>query len=187
MRTARVLAVLVAASLCAGALAELRPVNSVTPTKPFYFQCKATKQGVLATEGPSPRWNGDQVGLDLEWRAESPVDRATGMATGRTQFIPLQITRPVGPASPQFLAALATNEIFAEVLIQFPQDAAGAVWYEIKLQNARLTMVRQFVAPPPGDPNGTPILLESIALRYQKITVRHVTSNREATADSSGL
>jgi type VI secretion system Hcp family effector len=185
MRTTRVLAVLFAASLCAGALAQLRIATTVN--KPFYFRCKATKQGVLATEGTGPRWNGYQVGLDLEWRAESPVDRASGLPTGRTQFIPLQITRPVGPASPQFLQALATNEIFSEVLIQFPQDAAGTVWYEIKLQNVRLTMVRQFLAPPPGDPNGAPLLQESIALRYQKITVRHVPSNREATADSSGI
>lgn len=188
MRLARCLLIVCAASLCVTALAQPRlQAGGISASRPFYFQCKATKQGVFATEGAAPRWNGFQIGCDMVWRAEVPNDRATGLAAGKTQFIPLQITRPVGPASPQFLQALATNEVFSEVLIQFPQDTAGTVWYEIRLTNARLTQVRQFIQAPPGEPNSPPMLLEDVALRYQKITVRHIPSNREAMADSGAL
>lgn len=189
MQSMRVFVMFIAASLCVSALAQPRLLTTgqLQPqAKSFYFQCKGAKQGQFASEGPTPRWAGYQVGLDLEWRAEAPVDRATGLATGRTQLVPLVIVRPVGPASPLFLAALASNEMLPQVTIQFPQnDAAATVWYEITLQNARVASLRQYLAVPPGgNPAGPLQLLEAITLRYQKITIRHVPTNREAVADN---
>jgi len=178
MPSMRVFVLFIAAGLCVSALAQPRILTPGQPqarSRPFLVQCTGAKQGQFPAES----------GLDLEWRAEAPMDRATGLPTGRTQLVPLMIVRPVGPASPLFLAALATNEVLPQVKIQFPQnDAAATVWYEIILNNARVASLRQYLAVAPGDnPIGPLQLLEAVTLRYQKITIRHLPTNRETVAD----
>jgi len=151
------------------------------PAGGFYFMAKGSKQGTLATERAGGKWDRHQVGLSFDFRAESPTDRATGLATGQVQYMPLTITREVGPASPQFLNALPTNEIFPQVLLQFLKGSMqGEVWYEITLQNCRLTRVRQYMGLPPGAAQGPQMLLEELVFTYQTLTSHHVAGNTTA-------
>jgi type VI secretion system Hcp family effector len=184
MSPARLAVLLALVTLCGCVLAQPRVLGQ-PQSQLLYFQCKGTKQGQFASEGPAPRWVGWQAGLDLEFKADAPVDRATGLPTGRLQLTPLQIVRAVGPASPQLLAALSTNEVLSQVIIHFPPGPNDSAWYEMTLYNARVVSLRQYLAPAPGEAATGPLrLLEAISLRYQRLTQRHVASGRETMVDN---
>jgi type VI secretion system secreted protein Hcp len=49
----------------------------------------------------------------------SPRDPATGQASGKRQHKPVVITREWGTSMPQFLAAVATNEVLTKLTMEF--------------------------------------------------------------------
>lgn len=153
----------------------------------FYMKVNGTKQGLLKGEATEAQWQGWLPCLDLDYKAELPMDRDTGMATGVVQQLPVTITKRLGVASPQLFQALMTNEMLKQVDLSFVRtrpDGQREVYYTITLKNANLSQLRLFRSTglagerPAGE-------YEQVSFRYQTITVKHMLGNTEATADGS--
>jgi type VI secretion system Hcp family effector len=99
--------------------------------------------------------------------ASSPVDPATGQATGKTQFGQLTITKAFGASDPQFLQALAAHEVLKTVEIDFV-TSSGSPWQKVVLTNAlAVDMQRQTLEL--DDAKKTSMLADTIAMTYQKL------------------
>ena len=83
----------------------------------------------------------------------SPRDPASGLPTGKRHYQPVTIVKSWGAASPQGLTAWATNEVLAEVDIEFTrQSPTGeeAVHQTVRLTNASLAQIARFTGRPDG-------------------------------------
>jgi type VI secretion system Hcp family effector len=162
-------------------------VDANAPLPEFYFMVTGTKQGKLKGESTRAKWAEHLVGMGLDFEAKTPTAAARTVATGKTQYQPLAITRRVGVASPQLFQALATNEILATVALKFvalSAEGAEEVYYTITLKNAMVVALSQFLGPPDGAwplPLG---LMETVSLRYQSITLEHLKGGTVAIGDA---
>jgi type VI secretion system secreted protein Hcp len=69
-------------------------------------------------------------------------DAASGLPTGKRQHKPVVITHELGGSSPQFLNALATNEVLDEVVINFfrmERTGQEVNYYTVKLTDANVS------------------------------------------------
>jgi type VI secretion system secreted protein Hcp len=117
----------------------------------------------------------------------SPRDAATGQASGKRQYQPLVIRKEIDAASPQFLQAVATNEVLVSVAIEFlASDADGeeAVVYTVELTNATAVTFEQSVdTAETGGPLVDTRLLERISFVFQRITVSSVAGETSFSDD----
>jgi type VI secretion system Hcp family effector len=114
-----------------------------------------------------------------EIRLNSVVHDATARPAtvgGRRQLNPIEVTKPIGPASPQLRQALTTSETLREVVISFQRPGGGPgkqkAAEKIVLTNARIVGIR-------NASNG----LEEISFTYEQILVTYVTGGTTATDD----
>jgi type VI secretion system secreted protein Hcp len=145
-----------------------------------YIAVKGTKQGQFKGESTratrKDKWMqvlAFQMGLHL------PLDAATGQASGKRQYKPVTITKEWGAASPQGLAACASNESLSDVAVEFlktKQDGQEYVYQTVTLTDALLVAVERFTRQqdgtlllPPG-PAET-LELESWSFTFGKIEV----------------
>jgi type VI secretion system secreted protein Hcp len=145
-----------------------------------YIAVKGNKQGQFKGESMrvtrKEKWMqvlAFQMGLHL------PLDAATGQASGKRRHKPVTITKEWGAASPQGLAACATNEALTEVAIEFlktKQDGQEYVYQTVTLTDAVLVAVERFtrqqdgtllLSPGPADT----LELESWSFTFRKIEV----------------
>lgn len=113
----------------------------------FYITVQGQKQGDFKNEAPREKHKGKIPGIAFSFEALSPRDSASGQASGKRQYKPLQITKQIGATSPQFFQALTTNETLPTVLLEFVKtDPNGEeyVYYTIKLVNASVASIRQY-------------------------------------------
>ena len=105
---------------------------------------------------------------------------ASGMATGRTQAQPVTIVKQTGASSPQFLMALATNEMLKTVTIEFLAINANGeeyVDYVVTLRNVVLSSFKQKTEVSINEKSGSRftntsnMLQDEIRLSYQTIEV----------------
>jgi type VI secretion system Hcp family effector len=97
-------------------------------------------------EGPEDTKSSDHTERSrltrFSWTTLSPVDSATGMASGKRQTQPVVITKPMGTATPFFKSAQASGKILSGVKIYFVQHHAGAAdsnLIVIEMANAKIT------------------------------------------------
>ena len=97
------------------------------------------------------------------------------------------LTHSVGPSSPQFFAALVTNEVLTKVHVQLYRSATSSdatPLYVIDLTNARVVRVRmvsQEDSPSQPQPRSGP--QEEIAMTFARIEVQS-TAGRTVANDS---
>ena len=145
---------------------------------------KGQKQGNFKGESARQAYQDKMEASAFVLEITSPRDAASGQASGRRQFKPLQITKQIGAASPQFLQALATNEVLPTVTLDFlktNQNGEEYVYYTIKLTNATVASVRQYT---PGGGGGGAAgakhtgaadapQMEDISFSFQKIEIEN--------------
>jgi type VI secretion system secreted protein Hcp len=152
----------------------------------FYVTIVGAKQGAFHGETDDERHRGKLVGLayDLPVSAQGSGSGKTGMSG----FGPVRFTRRWGPASPQFLTALATNEALSTAIFEFERatdEGERQVFQRVTLFGARVTEVRAFLdleAEPSALMSLPP--LEEVALSCRGILVENViagTSGRIGT------
>jgi type VI secretion system secreted protein Hcp len=160
----------------------------------FYMKVTGTKQGVFKHEGSMGvgPWGPDAMPcLSMTYEAKSPTDAATGMATGKTQFLPLTVTKEWGAASPQLFQALLTNEVLKDVTLSFVQttpEGAKQMYFTITLKNAVITNYRMRAGQAARTAEGTGANqaaydtheVEDISFRYESITVTSATGGTTA-------
>lgn len=118
----------------------------------------------------------------LQHKVEVPTHRQTGAATGETVHGPLVITKPMDRASPQLQRLLNEHgELAGELHFYRTRDGKRNHWYTIAFEDARLVSLHTHkeMALDMGDRPD----LETLEIRYRKITWSHKEANQEAVAD----
>ena len=147
---------------------------------PFYARIRGDKQGDFKGESSSPQRSGWIECLDFALEVDSPIDMATGQASGKRQWRPIEITKKRGASSPQFLQALVTNEVLSTVLLEFEavlKDGMEGTYYVIQLTDALVTGVRQYIGSARGESTVDTLELERIALTFRQITCTYKDGN----------
>ena len=182
------LVVVTASIVCICAAASI-----ASAAAPIMLSVKGTKQGQFKGEGARDPSKMEAVAFSME--ITSPRDVASGQASGRRQYKPLQITKRIGPSSPQFVQAVTTNEVLQTVTLDFVKTNANGeeiVFYSIKLTNASVASVRQHTASDASGgatsakhtgADGGADQLEDIAFTFQKIEIQNNESKTMATDD----
>lgn len=166
----------------------------------FYMKTNATKQGILKGESTRAQWKDQVPCISMLWEARTPTDAATGLVTGKTQHLPLTVTKEWGASSPQYLQAMLTNEVLKEVTLSFVKaDPQGteSVYFTITLRNAtvidyRMRAGEAAATVDTGTARHTAAYgtqeLEDISFRYESITVTagSGTGKTETTGEARG-
>jgi type VI secretion system secreted protein Hcp len=121
---------------------------------PGYLSVKGARQGQFKGESTRANRNDWIPILAFEMSVESPRDAATGQASGKRQYKPVKITKEWGEASPQALAACATNEVLTTVALEFLRigpDGNEYTYQTVNLTNAAISGVFRFKGEPPED------------------------------------
>jgi type VI secretion system secreted protein Hcp len=110
-----------------------------------YMTINGSKQGRFkGNSGKSGRHGWIEV-LSCSYSVQSPRDAATGQASGKRVHKPVQIVAEWGTATPQLFQALVSNEVLAEVTIDFVdtnKDGKSYVRQTKKLVNATISSLR---------------------------------------------
>ena len=109
---------------------------------------------------------------------------AASASTGRSAFV-----KEWGAASPQFFQALCTNEILKSVLFEFVKvDANGEeyVFHTIRLTNASVSEIEQYIEDVPGSAAHDARPLEKISMTFQKIELENKDGKTTAVDDWFG-
>jgi type VI secretion system secreted protein Hcp len=142
----------------------------------FYVTIQGKKQGQFKGESLRERKPGQIPALRFAYQIKLPRDAATGLASGRPQHLPLTITKEWGAASPQLFQALVTNEVLESVLFEFVQigtEGAEEVYYTIKLTDATIADLKQYLDQTKQDAGFATHAFEDVSFTYQTIEVQH--------------
>jgi type VI secretion system secreted protein Hcp len=171
--------------LAAAAVIIFVSATSANAAHNIIVSAKGQKQGNFKGESARQAYQDKMEASAFVLEITSPRDAASGQASGKRQFKPLLITKQVGAASPQFLQALATNEVLQTVTLDFlktNQNGEEYVYYTIKLTNATVASVRQYT---PGTGAGGAAggskhaaahdapQMEDISFSFQKIEIEN--------------
>jgi len=168
----RALALAVAATLLALAAWQVvapRPattnVGAATGGVHITMTVQGHKQGNFkGDDNPAPKKLGIITVVGYPYEVTSPRDAASGLPTGKRQHKPVVITHEMGGSSPQFLSALATNEVLDKVVINFFRtDKTGKEvnYYTITLTDGSVSDDTQYTS---GN-----TVLEDIAFTFRTI------------------
>jgi type VI secretion system Hcp family effector len=144
----------------------------------FYVTIAGARQGAFTGEAAG-RHAGKLIGLAYEQASSAPV-ASGGRVSGRPTFGPVRFTRQWGPASPQFLQALATGEALTEAVFEFVRttdEGLQEVFHRVRLFGARVVEVRPFIDLDAEPSSLMPLPpLEDVALSYTGMEVENVPS-----------
>ena len=92
-----------------------------------YAKITGKKQGAFKGDSKRKGKNDSIQLLGLELGAKAPRDQATGNASGKRQYEPIEIEIEMGPPATQLLQALATNEVLTKAEFEiYKHNEAGA-------------------------------------------------------------
>jgi type VI secretion system secreted protein Hcp len=180
--------VVVLAALAAACLAPLTTAWAQQRVS-FYVTIEGTKQGKFKGESVRGPQNQDKLeGLRFFYQVTSPRDVATGQASGKRQHSDMIFTKEWGAASPQIYQAMVTNEVLKSVVFEFVkpnQRGQEIVFQTIKLTNAAVSSVKQYIEfSTPGEPPD-PRALEDVGFTFQKIEITN-NEGRTSAEDTPG-
>ena len=147
-----------------------------------YLTVIGNKQGQFKAEGVPVQHKASIPVLAFVMELASARGAAAGPVTGKRQYQPVTVVKEWGAASPQGLAACATNEVLSTVKIEFSKTKPTGEEYTfqtVTLTNATLSDVRRFTGdleaaeglePSSKEPTG----LERWSFTFQKIEVADV-------------
>jgi type VI secretion system Hcp family effector len=158
----------------------------------FYIEVTGAKEGAFKGETILTKYPTYIPAFQFGMTAQTPVDSATGEATGKTTWTPITIVKAFGISDPQFLTALADNEVLSTVVMHFV-NATGPIsdkgttltdWQTVTLTNALVTTVDRNTITL-DDSEKTNMFADQIAFTFQKITVTDSVGNTTFAADWS--
>jgi|GEM_PF-2111771 len=145
-----------------------------------YVTVTGSKQGKFKGSSLQKGQEGKIEGLRFTFEVTSPRDVATGQVSGKRQYKPIGLIKPIDASSPQFFQALITNEVLPTVLFEFhnvSKMGTEQTYYTIKLTNATVAKLGQSTPTLYSEVSrssaGEPELLEEIWFSFQKIEMEH--------------
>ena len=151
----------------------------------FYVTVDGSKQGKLKGESPRESHRDKLPGLGFHYSVGSPRDAGSGLATGRRTHQPVWFVKEWGAATPQLFQALTTNEVLKSVLFEFVRtndNGEEYVFHTIKLTNALVNEVEQYVEPPTTQSQEMGPL-EKISFTFQTIELENRDGKTMAVDD----
>ena len=155
----------------------------------FYVTVEGTKQGKFKQETRREAHEGKLTGTAFRYSIASPRDAATGMAGGKRLHRPISFVKEWGAATPQFFQALCTNEILKSVLFEFvkvDENGEEYVFHTIRLTNASVSEIEQYVEDTPGSEAHETDPLERISMTFQRIELENKDGKTMAVDDWFG-
>ena len=140
----------------------------------FYILMEGTKQGKFKGEANKEKWKDKSVGIGFSFEVKSPTDVASGLPTGKRQYLPIKITKQWGASSPQIFQALVSREILKTVLFEFVKSnskGAEEVFQMIKITNATIVNHHQYINA--NTDSKQSLELEDVSFVFQKIEIRN--------------
>jgi type VI secretion system secreted protein Hcp len=134
------------------------------------------------------------TGLSFKHEITAPRDIATGLPSGKRQHRPISFVKEWGPASPQIMQAVCTNEMLKTVLFEFfhtTREGKVEKYYTIELTNATICGVKYMTGAEAGgsastaktDAQWDTLELEEVSFTYQKIAVSHLPGSTSTSDD----
>jgi type VI secretion system secreted protein Hcp len=155
----------------------------------IYYSLESTTERGIKFAPETSRYAGKYEAHDFKYTFRSPRDVASGLASGKRQHGPVKLTRKVAESSPQWFAALATNDTIKSITIDFLRpDPRGTdvVAYSFRLTNVQVSEINQFYGSGIEKPGAQAAasrgdsLYEEISLVFQKIEVTSPASKSSA-------
>ena len=150
----------------------------------IYVTIEGTKQGAFKGEATGATQKGKLYGMRFNYGVSVAHDTATGQASGKRQHSPVSFTKEWGEASAQLFQAATTNEILKTVVFEFVRaNAQGQqyVFQTIRLTNATISSIRQFVGPVvPGEASEVRPW-EEVSFTFQSIAIESADGKKSAT------
>lgn len=159
----------------------VRPETSATPMLgqgpvSFYVTIQGQKQGSFKGQSSNASHQGQIQGLQFSVTATSPHNMTTGMASGKTQYSTVTLTKPWDASSPQIFQAAISNEVLTSVEFDFVRPGANgqeSVFETVRLTNATIASVKDFVRDTESSSGSSQSseALEDVAFTFQKIQI----------------
>jgi type VI secretion system secreted protein Hcp len=115
-----------------------------------YLKLTGNKQGEI--QGSSTNTDFDREHsiecTAFTFKVISPRDKATGLASGRRYYEPIQFVKNIDQATPGIARALVENEVITSAQFRFFGVESGAekLVYTVLAENGRISSQRQFVS-----------------------------------------
>jgi type VI secretion system secreted protein Hcp len=111
-----------------------------------------------------------------------PRDMTTGVATGTRSHTPVTITKLLDRTSPQIAQAIATNEVFDEVVIEHYRNDPGGMakpqmYYKVTYTNCTLVETRQYTPLTINPNNGYFGNMEDVSFTFKGVKHEHTASS----------
>ena len=154
----------------------------------FYVTIRGSKQGILKGQSTSPSHPNEIMGFRYLFQLSAPTNASSGMASGKHQYSPITFTKVFDASSPQIIQAASSNEILSLVEFDFVHsspDGKEAVYQTIKLTNATISSVKEYMGFSDAGAQPDPRQLEDVAFTFQKIEISNVEGKTTAIDDWS--
>jgi type VI secretion system secreted protein Hcp len=132
------LALLIAVAMAVGAVAigvpQLSPAAGPVKASAFvpaalngFLSAKGSKSGPIQGSVTQKGRENSIMVIAFSWELKTPIDPASGDATGKRQHKPFTFTKEQDKSTPVLLTALATNEVLTEAVFRFwsPSPTTG--------------------------------------------------------------
>ncbi|MGA2985520.1 MAG: type VI secretion system tube protein TssD [Terriglobia bacterium] len=153
-----------------------------------YVSIKGSKQGQFKGESTKNerkyKW---MPILEFEYSVQTPLDAATGQASGKRRWGTIKITKEVGIATPQIYQAVTSNETIQSAQIDFARpDGNGkeAVYQTIQLTNGAIVGYKTYHGNSQGSGPKRVQRLEDLILEFE---IEFVTGNGGAPPRTGGI
>ena len=113
---------------------------------------------------------GDIQILSWSWGVRSPTDTWEGSATGRRQFLELQVRKRVDTSTPVLYSCLKTNEPLKSVrlmVFKAGSDLEDLPYFILTISEARITSM----ATSPGEGQETHELFDRVSFAFRKVQI----------------
>ncbi len=156
----------------------------------FYVSVKGSKQGEFMGESLRDLYKDKIPGFEFSMQFTAPFDASTGLPTGKNVASPVTFKKFWGRSTPQFLQALATNEILTSVQFEFlhtTPEGTEEIYYIIRLTNARLVQDKYSA----GEfEKGSAVYsgeIQEISMVFTRLEIEDIGGHTMAVYDNSGL
>lgn len=154
----------------------------------FYVTIRGVKQGVFKGQTTAAGHQDEIMGFQYEFQLSAPVNASSGQASGRHQYTPITFTKVLDASSPQLIQAASSNELLSLVEFDFVHsgpDGKEAIYQSIKLTNATISSVKEYMGFPGLNGQSDPRQLEDVSFTFQKIEISNNDGKTTAIDDWS--
>lgn len=154
----------------------------------FYVTIRGVKQGVFKGQTTTAGHQDEIMGFQYEFQLSAPVNASSGQASGRHQYTPITFTKVLDASSPELIQAASSNELLSLVEFDFVHSGADGketVFQSIKLTNATISSVKEYMGFPGLNGQSDPRQLEDVSFTFQKIEISNNDGKTTAIDDWS--